>query len=139
MHASDARISVFDSGFLMGVNVFDTIAVWNGWLFKLDAHVDRFYRSAHAIRLELPYSKVVFKELVIVVTRRAGFRDAYVQCVATRGVRSHMPSSEWAPDRHHFCSTLHLVGRRAAWAGAWHADPSLAYAQLADRNAGPED
>ena len=94
---SEARMSIFDSGFLMGVNVFDTLAAWKGWLFKLDAHVDRFYRSAHAIRLDLPYSKEAFKEIVVETVRRAGIPDAYVQCVATRGPRLTSNPSEWPP------------------------------------------
>src|SRR5690242_14182617 len=93
----EATLSLFDSGFMMGANVFDTLAAWRGWLFKLDAHVDRFYRSAHAIRLQLPYSKEAFKEIVIETTRRAGLRDAYVQCIATRGLRANTPPEQWPP------------------------------------------
>lgn len=95
--ASEARISIFDTGFTMGANVFDTLACWNGWLFKLDAHVDRLYRSAHAIRLPIPYGKAAFKEIVVETARRAGLRDAYVQCIVTRGVRGAGPPTDWRP------------------------------------------
>ncbi len=93
----DATLSIFDSGFLMGANVFDTMAVWKGWLFKLDAHLDRFYRSAHAIRLELPYTKDQLRQIVVETVRRAGLREAYVQCVATRGLRANTPPETWPP------------------------------------------
>jgi branched-chain amino acid aminotransferase len=95
--AAEARISVFDSGFTMGASVFDTLACWNGWLFKLDAHLDRLYRSAHAIRIDIPYSKASFREIVVETTRRAGLRDAYVQCIVTRGIRGAGPPTTWPP------------------------------------------
>ena len=95
--APEARLSMFDSGFIMGANVFDTLAVWQGWLFKLNEHVDRFFRSAHAIRVELPYSKEEFKAIVVETVRRAGVREAYVQCIATRGIRAASLPTEWTP------------------------------------------
>ena len=46
--AQDATVSLFDSGFIGGVSVFDTLACWEGGLFKLPQHRARFERSAHA-------------------------------------------------------------------------------------------
>src|SRR5689334_6540818 len=53
MPAKDASISVFDVGFIGGVSVFDTLACWQGKLFKLDTHLARFRRSAHAAAISL--------------------------------------------------------------------------------------
>jgi branched-chain amino acid aminotransferase len=97
MPAGEAKLSMYDSGFTMGANVFDTLACWQGWLFKVDAHVERFYRSAHAIRVQLPYSKDAFKDIIIETTRRAGLPDAYVQAIATRGIRGAGSPLEWQP------------------------------------------
>jgi branched-chain amino acid aminotransferase len=94
---SAARLSVFDSGFIMSAAVFDTLAAWNGWLFKPDAHVDRLFRSAHAIRLEPPYSKEEFRAIVVETLRRSNLRDAYVQCIFTRGIRTSMDPTDWTP------------------------------------------
>jgi len=88
MAAKDATISVFDSGFIGGVSVFDTLACWHGKLFKLDAHLARFRRSAHAAALSLGDWDAGLEEVVVDVVRRSGLRDAYVQVIATRGVRS---------------------------------------------------
>ena len=46
--AGEANVSIFDSGFIGGVSVFDTLACWQGGLFKLPQHRARFERSAHA-------------------------------------------------------------------------------------------
>jgi branched-chain amino acid aminotransferase len=46
--AGEAKVSIFDSGFIGGVAIFDTLACWQGGIFKLATHLARFERSAHA-------------------------------------------------------------------------------------------
>jgi len=50
----DAKISVFDHGLLYGDGVFEGIRLYSGNIFKLEEHLIRLERSAHAIALELP-------------------------------------------------------------------------------------
>lgn len=85
--AADARVSIFDSGYIGGVAVFDTMACWQGKLFKLSTHLARFQRSAHAAMIPLRVCGDELKDLVIETTRRSGFQDSYVQAIATRGLR----------------------------------------------------
>ena len=49
-----ARISVFDIGFLRGDGVFDTTSAWNGRIFKLPAHLERLELSLRAARIPCP-------------------------------------------------------------------------------------
>src|SRR4051812_22677258 len=88
MPAKDASVSVFDSGFIGGGSVFDTLGCWDGKLFKLETHLARFRRSAHAAAISLGDWDAGLAEIVIETVRRSGLRDAYVQVIATRGVRS---------------------------------------------------
>lgn len=97
MPIDQASISVLDSGFGMGANVFDTISAHQGCIFKLRQHLDRFFRSLHAARFPFPYTKDEFSAVVVDTVRRSGLRDAYIQCVATRGIRARTPMREWAP------------------------------------------
>src|SRR5919106_2589399 len=94
--AQDARISIFDSGFIGGVSIFDTLACWEGGLFKLPQHRARFERSAHAAMIPLRCRGAELEALIVETTRRAGLRNAYVQAIATRGHRPtpSMPSHE---------------------------------------------
>ena len=94
--AQDASVSIFDSGFIGGVSVFDTLACWEGGLFKLPQHRARFERSAHAAMIPLRCAGVELEALILETTRRAGLRNAYVQAIATRGRRPSpsMPSHE---------------------------------------------
>jgi branched-chain amino acid aminotransferase len=82
-----AAISIFDSGFIGGVSVFDTLACWEGGIFKLSRHRERFERSAHAAMIPLPCSGTELEALIVETTRRSGLRNAYVQVIATPGRR----------------------------------------------------
>jgi len=95
--AGEGKIPVLDSGFWMGINIFDTLSARHGHIFKVQAHVDRFYRSAHAIRINIPYAKEELGRLIVETTRRSGLMDAYIQCIATRGFRSSVPIDQWKP------------------------------------------
>ena len=94
--AQEARVSIFDSGFIGGVSIFDTLACWEGGLFKLRQHQARFERSAHAALIPLRCSGGELEALIVETTRRAELRNAYVQAIATRGRRPSpsMPSRE---------------------------------------------
>ena len=89
--AGEAKISVFDAGLISGHMVFDALSAWQGWIFKLDTHIDRFYRSAHAVRIEIPHSKEEFREILVETVRRSGLRDSFIECLVTRGASSATP------------------------------------------------
>lgn len=82
---SEARISVLDHAVLYGDGVFETVAAWDGQIFKLDEHIERFFRSMAAIALEPPVSRTQLKELIIEAARRNELREAYIKWIATRG------------------------------------------------------
>ncbi|MCS7098481.1 MAG: branched-chain-amino-acid transaminase [Candidatus Methanomethyliaceae archaeon] len=82
---SEAKISVFDHGFLYGDGVFEGIRAYNGYVFKLYEHLDRLYASAHTIMLTIPMKKEEMAEAVIKTLRANSLRNAYVRLVVTRG------------------------------------------------------
>ena len=49
--AAEARVSVFDHGFLYGYGLFETMRAYNGRIFLLDRHLNRLHTSAGAIGL----------------------------------------------------------------------------------------
>ena len=51
---ADAKISVYDHGLLYGDGVFEGIRVYTGRIFECDAHLERLFDSAKAIRLTIP-------------------------------------------------------------------------------------
>lgn len=83
---SQAKISVYDHGFLYGDGVFEGIRAYNGVVFKLKEHVDRLYRSAHAVMLQIPMTKEQMVNIVLETLRKNGLKDAYIRLIVTRGV-----------------------------------------------------
>ena len=81
----DAKVSVFDHGLLYGDGIFEGIRLYSGNVFKLDKNIDRLFRSAHAIMLDLPYTKEQMIEAVCETCRQNGLTDGYIRLVVTRG------------------------------------------------------
>jgi branched-chain amino acid aminotransferase len=83
---SQAKISVYDHGLLYGDGVFEGIRAYNGVVFKLKEHIDRLYRSAHTIMLQIPIPKEEMVKIVLETLRKNKLKDAYIRLVVTRGV-----------------------------------------------------
>jgi len=83
---SEAKISVFDHGFLYGDGVFEGIRAYNGRVFKLMEHLDRLYDSAKAIDLEIPITKEEFAEIILETLRKNKLKDAYIRPIVSRGI-----------------------------------------------------
>ncbi len=83
---SEAKISVYDHGFLYGDGVFEGIRAYNGVVFKLKEHVDRLYRSAHAMMLNIPLTKEEMVPAIVETLRKNAMKDSYIRLIVTRGV-----------------------------------------------------
>lgn len=81
----EAKISVFDHGFLYGDGVFEGIRAYNGRVYKLTEHLDRLYDSAKSIWLEIPISWQEMEEVVLEACRLNNLKDAYIRLVVSRG------------------------------------------------------
>ncbi len=80
-----AKISIFDFGFLRGDAVFDTTSAWNGRIYKLSAHLDRLDLSLRAARIPCPLPIEELRGVIIETARRSGLQNAYIQTIVTRG------------------------------------------------------
>ena len=52
---SEARISVFDSGFLLGDGLWESFRLHNGQLVFFDRHMRRLLENAKALAIDLPF------------------------------------------------------------------------------------
>ena len=82
---SEAKVSVFDHGLMYGDGVFEGIRAYNGRVFKLERHMDRFFHSAKAIDLRIPHSKQEMGEIILETCRRNNLREGYIRPIVTRG------------------------------------------------------
>ena len=83
---SQAKVSVYDHGLLYGDGVFEGIRAYNSIVFKLKEHIDRLYRSARVIMLNIPLTKEEMINAVLETLRKNNLRDAYIRLVVTRGI-----------------------------------------------------
>lgn len=81
----EAKVSVFDHGFLYGDGVFEGIRAYAGRVFRLREHLVRLYDSAKAIMLEIPVAIDEMQEIVLESCRRNDLQDAYIRLVVSRG------------------------------------------------------
>jgi len=82
---SEAKISIFDWGFLHSDATYDVAHVWQGRFFRLDDHLDRFEASLAALHLNPGLDRRQMHDVMHECVRRAGLRDAYVEVLCTRG------------------------------------------------------
>ena len=86
---SEAKVSVYDSGFMLGDGVWEGLRFYNGtWAF-LDEHINRLYEAAKAIELDINLNEV---ELIAALekTRLANriTKDAHARVMVTRGIKA---------------------------------------------------
>lgn len=81
----DAKISIFDWGFLHSDATYDVAHVWPGRFFRLDDHLDRFEASLRALRLDPGVTRGEMRAVMHECVARAALRDAYVEVLCTRG------------------------------------------------------
>lgn len=86
--AAQAGISVMDHGVLYGDGVFEGIRSYNGKVLKLKTHLQRFFDSAKAIRLDVPFSLTQLADAIRQTLDANGRADGYIRLAATRGVGS---------------------------------------------------
>jgi len=80
----EAKISIFDHGFLYGDGLFETLRAYDGVIFRLSKHLERLARSADRLELSLP--SVSHLETILYETlKRNALRDALLRLTFTRG------------------------------------------------------
>ena len=86
---TDASVSVYDSGFMMGDGIWEGIRLVNKkWLF-LDDHINRLFEGAKAIDLDIGLTKAEIKQELFKTQEANKMTDkAHARLMVTRGVKS---------------------------------------------------
>lgn len=82
---SEAKVSVFDHGFLYGDGVYETMRVYDGVVFMFDEHLRRLLRSASLIGLDIPKDINEIKSAVFDTLRANALKNAYLRITVSRG------------------------------------------------------
>lgn len=84
----DAKISVFDSGYLVGDGVWEGIRLHEGQLLFIDQHFNRLWQAAKVVGIDIPFSK---EELTLKLRRVIDANDmhdqVHIRIMLTRGIK----------------------------------------------------
>ena len=82
----EAKISVFDSGFLLGDGVWEGIRLHKSKLVFIDEHLDRIFNSANGISLHIPLTKnEIIDEIEKVLSKNDMIDDVHIRLIISRG------------------------------------------------------
>lgn len=88
LHRDDAKISVFDSGYLVGDGVWEAMRVYNGKLAFADLHFARLEAGAAAIGMGLGYTREQLREKIqLVLDANQMHNDVHMRLMLTRGIK----------------------------------------------------
>jgi branched-chain amino acid aminotransferase len=85
LRPEDAKVSVYDRGFLYGDSVFETIRTYGGRAFALDEHMRRLERSAERVAIPMPLDRQALAIEVERAIHGAGNAESYVRVMISRG------------------------------------------------------
>lgn len=84
--ADEARVSVFDRGFMRGDGLFETMRSYGGKLFRLDDHLARLDHGMEVLRYPMRSADLDIKAAALETLRASGIPNARVRVQITRGV-----------------------------------------------------
>ena len=88
-HRSEAKISVFDSGFLLGDGVWEGIRLNNNKLIHLETHIDRLFVGAKSIAMEIHLSKEEIINAIWATLKENNMSsDTHIRLIVSRGIKS---------------------------------------------------
>lgn len=80
-----AKISIFDRGFLYGDSVYEVTETLHYFPIKLAQHLDRLYESAFKIGLKISVTKEFITEKIYELIKELNISKTYIRMIVTRG------------------------------------------------------
>jgi len=85
----EARVSVFDSGFVLGDGVWEGLRVHRGKIAFLDQHLERLYAGAKALDMEMEVSAAELAERLYRLLEKNDMRDGiHIRLMVSRGIKA---------------------------------------------------
>jgi branched-chain amino acid aminotransferase len=92
----EAKVSVFDAGFLLGDGIWESFRLHNGTIVFAEDHLDRLFRGAESISLDIGMSRKEILEQVDRVILANGMHDGvHVRLVVSRGLKPTPYQAPW--------------------------------------------
>lgn len=85
----EARVSVFDSGFVLGDGVWEGLRVHRGKIAFLEQHLDRLYEGAKALDMEMAIGAPELSERLYRLLQKNNMSDGvHIRLMVTRGIKA---------------------------------------------------
>ena len=82
----EAKVSIFDAGFVLGDGVWEGLRLHKGGLLFLDAHLDRLFAGAQAIALDIGMTRAAIEEALRNLLAANSMKDCvHMRLMVTRG------------------------------------------------------
>tara|TARA_R110002049_G_C9028067_1_gene551806 strand:- start:117 stop:971 length:855 start_codon:yes stop_codon:yes gene_type:complete len=109
--ADQAKVSVFDRGFLLGDGIYEVIPVYDGRGFQLLGHLERLQVSLDGVRMKNPLTKSEWQSMIEQLIERNGGGNQSLYLQVTRGVapRDHVFPQGVVPTIFAMSNPLHPV------------------------------
>ncbi len=85
VHPNEATLSINDLAVLRCYSVFESLRTYNRRPFCLDEHLERLYRSASIIELDVPYTRDLIVHIVQEAIDRNSYSHALIRLFVTGG------------------------------------------------------
>ncbi len=109
MPASEARLSPFDYGFLLGFGLFETMRCYDGRIFRLDRHLARLMKSAEALGIASKIGGFDLADACCQVLKANGLSDARIRLTISAGEGEIVPDLSTCHE-----ITVFIVARKLA-------------------------
>ncbi|MGB1308215.1 MAG: aminotransferase class IV, partial [Oceanihabitans sp.] len=84
----EAKISVFDSGYLVGDGIWEALRLHQGVLVFLEDHLARLWQSAATVGMQFPFSKEELTAKIWKTLNKNNMQDhVHVRVMITRGIK----------------------------------------------------
>ncbi len=88
-HRSEAKISVFDSGFILGDGVWEGLRVESGTVLFLERHLDRLFEGMKTLDFLPDFSKEDLTRRIYALLTANGMEDGvHIRLMVSRGVKA---------------------------------------------------
>ena len=92
----EAKVSVFDAGFLLGDGVWESFRLHNGTIAFADEHMDRLFRGAESISMDIGRTREqILDEVNRVIEANDMHNGVHVRLVVTRGLKPTPYQAPW--------------------------------------------
>ena len=85
VHPNEGTISINDVAVLRGYSAFESLRTYNRRPFHLDEHLNRLYRSAKMIELDIPYTREYITDIISQIIERNSYTHASIRILVTGG------------------------------------------------------